>query len=281
MFWKKKQEVLEDNTILESDESESECDLNFYILGEPLYEMKVLNGIKFEKYITNISKMKNEINKWEFNRNISKEHVQNIVSAIREQKYPHLMGSIKIVKSIEDSTCKLIDGMHRFTSLIQLREEDPNFDIEVEVDIYYVPDINDNLQLNDLFKRANNNKNIEEKEMPGTKIIEVIDKMIKKWPQNIKTGDGAGAYRPNITRRDLYLALKSRIEQSKQNSDEIFARIIVINDLIGSTNLKKLFGKDKVADRKIRIYEKAQKNKFYLNMDCLMNKEWWVSQIKI
>lgn len=164
---------------------------------------------------------------------------------------------------------------HRFVSLIQMREENPEFDMEVEVDIYNVPDIEDNMQLNDLFKRANNNKNIEDKDIPGEKIIEVIDNMVKMWPKNIKTQEDKGAYKPNITKRDLYLALKPIINKSNKKSDEIYNIIVDINKKIGSTSLKNLFGRERVAERKLNIYEKAQKNQFYLNMDCVMNISWW------
>lgn len=132
------------------------------------------------------------------------------------------------------------------------------------------------MQLNDLFKRANNNKNISDKDIPGSKIIEVVDRLVKKYPKNIKTQEDKGAYKPNITKRDLYLALKPIINKSNKNSDEIYNKIIDINNIIGSTSLKNLFGKDKVAERKLNIYEK---HNFYLNLDCIKNINWWINHI--
>lgn len=103
-----KNKIIEDDNSSESEESE-EFDLDTYIFGEPIYSAKVFDGIHYEKYITKISKIKNVVNKWEFNRKVSQEHVDNIKKSVLSQKFPYFMGSIKIVK-IDDDDYRLIDG---------------------------------------------------------------------------------------------------------------------------------------------------------------------------
>lgn len=272
-----KNKIIEDDNSSESEESE-EFDLDTYIFGEPIYSTKVFDGIHYEKYITKISKIKNVVNKWEFNRKVSQEHVDNIKKSVLSQKFPYFMGSIKIVK-IDDDDYRLIDGQHRVESIWQLRESDFDFDMDVEVDLYHLLNAEDNLLVKELFKCANNNKNVEDKDVPSTKIIKVIDALVKKWPNNIKTKENAGAYKPNVTSRELYLKLKPIINMSNLDSESIIKKIYVLNDRIGDTKLRQLFGRDKVAERKLKIHEKAEKHKFYLNMDCIMNIDWWVNQV--
>jgi hypothetical protein len=168
---------------------------------------------------------------------------------------------------------------HRSEALKNIREENNDFDMLIEIDVYEVPDINNNMELNSLFKIANNNKNIESGDIPGNKIVELIDSMIKLWPKNIKTNELKSAYRPNITSRALYQALNLRVSESPLSNDEIMTKIINLNVCIGEMSLKEMFGRSNIAKTKLNILEKAKKNDFYLNLDSRTNLEWWVAKI--
>lgn len=194
-------------------------------------------------------------------------------------EYKHIMGSFKIAKSSKTGEIKLLDGHHRSEALKKIREENNDFDMLIEIDVYEVPDINNNMELNSLFKIANNNKNIESGDIPGNKIVELIDSMIKLWPKNIKTSELKSAYRPNITSRALYQALNLRVSESPLSNDEIMTKIINLNGCIREMSLKKMFGRSNIAKTKLNILEKAKKNDFYLNLDCKMDLQWWVAKI--
>lgn len=270
--------------ILDKDsEYGEEINLDEYILGKPIYTSNVFEGIKYEKYVTQLSKIKNEINKWEFNRDISQDHIEKIKSEITVMEYPHLMGSIKLAKDIRTEEVKLLDGQHRYESLWRLREKNADFDMPIEIDIYYVDDIHDNMALNTLFKRANNNKNIQDIDIPGDKLMRLMQMLVDKWPKNIKDTD-KNANRPNITARELSKKLNLVISDSQLNSEEIFDEIVKINEWYHNASIKDIFGRDRAtaSANKIKAYElKAKRDEFYLNMDCKLNVDWWINNLSI
>ena len=112
----------------------------------------------------------------------------------------------------------LLDGQHRVLALAKF-----NKSVEIEVDVYYI-------EIHELFIKANNNKNVTIDDMPEKKVIDLIDKMIEIWPKNIKTRDDRGAYKPNITKKELYDALVSHIKKTpslKVKSTQVILKNII------------------------------------------------------
>jgi hypothetical protein len=102
---------------LETEISDSENDdihIDEYVLGLPLFENIVFNGIKWTKHITLYSKIKNEFPAWQFNRDICNDHIENIKKGILSMEYKHIMGSFKIAKSSKTGEIKLLDGQSSF-----------------------------------------------------------------------------------------------------------------------------------------------------------------------
>jgi hypothetical protein len=275
----------DDNIEEEEDEEPSNREtITEYILGTPIYSAKVLHGIQHEKFITRISKLIPNISSWAYNRSIDESHCKRIQEELVAMKHPHLIGSFKIAKSSdENQPMKLLDGHHRKYALETILKSNPEFDMEVEVDVYYVEDVeNCDKELREIFIRANNNRNVSITDVPSIVAVEVIDKMIAKWPNNIKTDDSKGAIKPNITKRELYKNIKDTLEKDRLsglNAEQIFTKIEAMNNKLRLMPIKELFNRANPSQKKLNSHEKALKHGFFLNLDCEYPLEKWLNML--
>lgn len=273
----------------EDDNGTEESDIEMmtsteYILGEMKHETKVFNGIVHRKYTTKASRFIPNVTGWAYNRNIDMVHVENIKKDLLNMNFPHLIGSFKIVKTMDDSQSpKLLDGHHRKAALDLILHENDQFDMDIDVDVYYVSDVDQcDQEIRELFIKANSNRNVDAKDIPDILVMLVVEKMIQRWPKNIKVDDNKGAMRPNITKRDLVSHLKPILSNESFSTDDaemIFQKILEINNRIRLTPFKTLFGKSNPAEKKVRCMNKASETNFFLNMDCKMSIDVWVKEL--
>jgi hypothetical protein len=255
-----------------------------YILGTPRYETVVFDGILHRKYVTRASRFVPNVTGWVYNRSIDPTHVTSIQKDLLTMKNPHLIGSFKIVKTLDDSQPpKLLDGHHRRLALENILKQHERFDMDIDVDVYYVKDVeNCDQEVRDLFIKANNNRNVDPRDIPDILVMLVVDRMISRWPKNIKVAEGKAAIRPNITKRDLVAHLKPILSHdsfSTHDADRVFQRIVEINNEIRLTPLIKLFGTTKPAARKMNCLKKAFESGFFLNMDCKNPIDVWAQSL--
>lgn len=281
----------EDNDYESSEDSfeEEETDssketITEYVLGSPFFSTTVLHGIRYEKFITRISKLIPNVSSWAYNRSIDEAHCKRIQEELLTMKYPHLIGSFKIAKSSDEAQpMKLLDGHHRKSALENILKIHPEFDMEVEVDVYYVNDVeNCDKELREIFIRANNNRNVSIMDVPSIIAVEVIDKMIAKWPNNIKTDDSKGAIKPNVTKRELYKYIKDALEKERftgMDAVQIFNKIEAMNNKLRLMPMKELFGRSNPSQKKLNSHEKALKHGFFLNLDCEYPIEKWLQML--
>jgi hypothetical protein len=196
-------------------------------------------------------------------------------------KMPHLIGSIKVARSEKnDLRFRILDGHHRKEAILDILNENPIFDMDIELDVYYVADAEEgDIELHNLFVKANNNKNVEKNDIPNVKVIQVINSLVNIWPKNIKIDEEKGAYRPNITKRDLFKALKDKINVSTKTHKEIVEAIVQFNDKLRLMPLNDIFNKMSMTKARINSYDKAKKTHFYLNLDCCYNIGVWPNMI--
>ena len=175
---------------------ETVINLTDYVLGNapPIYKKTVFDNILFEKHICDSKKLVPNIQNWVYNRKVDSKHVDAILKNLNDMNSPYLIGSIKLIRDKATNSLTLLDGQHRVLALAKFNK-------------YYI-------EIHELFIKANNNKNVTIDDMPEKKIIDLIDKMIEIWPKNIKTRDDRGAYKPNITKKELYDALVSHIKKT-------------------------------------------------------------------
>lgn len=273
----------EDVEIMEEEEDETQQHPLEYILGDPLYETMVFGGIVLKKFRARASRFIPNVTGWAYNRNIDESHVENIKECVLSMEYPHLIGSFKIVCSNDGTQPpKLLDGHHRKMAIERLLHENDVFDMDVDVDVYYIDDVENDNMVRDLFIKANNNRNVNPSDIPDILVMMVVDKMLQKWPKNIKVDERKGARRPNITKRDLVKHLKSVLSDERHSvddADQIFHKIVIINNGIRLMPLKDLFGTNNPSDRKINSWNRASENNFFLNLDCRRSIDVWVKEI--
>lgn len=274
----------ESETIYEVEEDDENINISEYVLGEPLFSRVVFGDILFQKYLCDFRKIAPNVQNWAYNRKVDMKHVTALYEQLREMKHPHLIGSLKLVRDMEKDTLTLLDGQHRVMALLRLMEADAFVTLDVEVDVYNIANIEkSDIELHELFLKANNNKNVMVDDLPEKKVIEVINKMIEIWPSNIKTRDDVGAYKPNVTKRELYQCLKARFANNsalcKKSVAEILKMIININLALRMKPLKELFGREAPSKKKIAMYERAKKHDFFLNLDCKYSLDKWVEML--
>lgn len=276
-----------DNVCLDSDdetESNNSITIDEYIFGKPLYSEVIFENMIHEKYHLSSSKLIVNIAQWEYNRLIDNDHVTKLKNELKNMVYPHFFGSIKIAY-INSDKIKLLDGGHRCAAICELMKENKTFDMYLDVDLYKINNIEESdcdLDLLDIFLKMNSNKQIKKEDIPENKIVEIINMMIEKWSKNIKVDESKEAYRPNITKRELYQKLKvlnTDFTVKNKSSKEIFENICLINDKISKMSLYKLFGRNTVSQKKLSAYERAKKHDFYLNLDCQYDIDTWISLI--
>lgn len=279
-------DVSEESEGESESETESEIDYIECMLGNPLYSMTVFDDILLEKYLCDFKDICPNIENWAYNRKVDQCHVDAIYSNLKKMKHPHLIGAIKCVMDKASKSLILVDGQHRIIALTKLAEEDETVSVKIEVDVYYIDDIrNNDDEILDLFMKANNNRNVSMEDIPEKKIMEVVEKMIKRWPNNIKTTDG-NAYKPNITKRDLYNALKEQIKETptllSRSANDIFKSIEKINTNIRLKPIKQLFGREETSMSKSKKsqWDKAKIHGFFLNLDLKSyGLEMWIKQL--
>lgn len=275
------QSDVEDN---DTDNESTGSALTEYVLGNPIYESQVFDGIGFKKFVTKASKFIPNVTGWAYNRKIDMSHSKKIQDDIIRMKHPHLIGSFKIVKPLDDTQPpKLLDGQHRKHALETLMRTYKNFDIDIDVDVYYVDDVEkSDKTIRELFVKANNNRNFEPGDIPEILVMLVVDKIIQRWPKSIKVDETKGANRPNITKKDLVSHLKPVLMDERftsNDADKIFQKIEEINNEIRLMPLVELFGNRKPAERKLRCLAKANEMGFFLNMDCKRSIEVWTQEL--
>jgi hypothetical protein len=277
------QKLTDDEESVASEEVEQTW--NKYVLGNPLYSDTVYNNIQYEKYRCDAKTLIPNVTNWSYNRPLDMTHVAQIKNQLRQMQHPFLIGSIKILKDLESDNLQILDGQHRVVAIHELITEDATFTLQLDVDVFVVEKIEENdISIHELFMMANNNKNISINQIPQKKTIEVIDLMRQCWPQNIKTDDKKSAYKPNITKRELYQVLNKRITETaslmNKSYKDIFKKIFDINAKLRVKPLKDLFGRVAVSQRRLSMYEKAKKHDFFLNMEGNFGLEIWVNMLE-
>lgn len=216
---------------------------------------------------------------WSYNRRLNQEHITKIENDLKTQKYPNLLGTIKLI--FKNNEYKVIDGQHRLQAIINVikNDETMKWDFILMVEIYNVSDLNDEV-INDLYIKANKNLNINVEDELNLFLMELINKLEKDTI--LKAGiidkqDGS-VYRPRISKKDLYEKLKKYyIKKPDDTVELIYEKIKQKNREIGIMNTVSLFGD--VDSKMISQYDKAVKINFFLNMNCKIPIEKWIKEL--
>jgi hypothetical protein len=236
--------------------------------GTPLISRTVFSDTVFELYDCDAKSLVRKIDNWSFNRSLRPGHASYLNKALENMENPHLLGSIKIATNLENEY-RVFDGQHRLSAIRKILSEDQSMEwnMNLIVEVYHVKNIDDNLEMCDLFSKANNTLNIEKDDLPDMHLIEIInvladDEILSKGIID-KDNDNDKVYKPRIKKKELFEAFKEHYKpEQKQEPSKVLKKVKEINNAISIKSQQALFGK-KTSQKQ---WEKAKRDKFFLNM---------------
>jgi hypothetical protein len=258
------------NGIFNGTQTNSEED-NF---GTLLISRIVFADTLFELFDCDAKNLVRKIDNWSFNRSLRQGHASTLNKALENMENPHLLGSIKIATN-PSNEYRVFDGQHRLSAIKKKLNEDETMDwnMNVIVELYHVKNIEDNLEMYDLFSRANNTLNINEEDLPDMHLMNIIglladDPILSKGIIK-KDNDNYQVYKPRIKKSELFEEFKKYYKPpQKQEIDKVIKKVKEINNIISIKSRLILFGnipkgkKSKVDHQ----WAKAERDKFYLNI---------------
>jgi hypothetical protein len=241
----------------------------------------VFEGIKLSLYKFDIVTIANDLNVWAFNRQLNEEHVTSMYKDFLNQKYPHLMGSIKVVKG-EDGSFQVIDGQHRLAMIKRYTDDGHKTPVNVFIEVYHVECVNHPIVF-ELFKMANKNLNVSVDDDVNMHLSEVVNALMAdpQLSRGITDKNDGRVNKPKISKKDLYEALKTNIKAQDLRLPVpiIVERVKAINMLIAKKTNIELFGRRDPSQTNLNMKGKADAHNFYLNLPGRFPPEQWIKMI--
>lgn len=250
---------------IESDEEKEEIEFvdnskSHYFLGKEIHA----NSIR-TLYITNPRDLVEHFKVWSYNRSVNSNHVDNIITSLKNQAQPYFFGSIKMVRD-SNGKIEVIDGQHRMIALKNL-VTNKDFNMDVLSEVYNVDSV-ESMNIVTMFHEANNNLNVKNGDLPQLKYVDAITNMKEKYPNNIK--NQKSVHYPSITIPNLnQTLLRSGIAQTYDiSSEQLLSEILMLNHRYGSMKKHELEKKIPHTLKKKfeKGYEKATKSQFFLGL---------------
>jgi len=215
-----------------------------------------------------------QVDNWAYNRVLNAEHVKTIKESLLAQKYPHLMGTIKIVCDPNGSK-RIIDGQHRTEAIRQILSEDIEmlWTMNVMVEMYALASI-ESREVLELYQTANNNLNVKPEDDPDLGLITLLDAIMADPLLSggvIDKQDGR-VNKPRISKKDLFEAFKAAPGcTGGLPTRDVVARIKQINAQISMLSNKDLYGRRAETTSQLRLKQRqrAQATNFFLNLDSV------------
>jgi hypothetical protein len=245
----------EENVNIEENESETE-DTNIY-LGEK-HQSKI--GIFYD---IEISKTFKFIKLYNANRNIDTERTKSMVKKYKNKliNFPPLIIAHIVDSSIEKDEYVLIDGQHRYYCMKQLFIEN-NIDTMFSYKLYECSTLD---ELEELFVDINCNIKFDNM-FPYKSIGKLIDKLELHFKTSVSKAKYNRDYKFNPEKLKVKLVELKFFEIHNNTVDEVFDKIIELNNKIGEEYMKKK-EKKKLVKWEINFLEhiqNAKKNIMYL-----------------
>jgi hypothetical protein len=231
---------------------------------------------------------------WCYNRTISTEKVDEIYESLcSNYNIPFILHAV-YDSHHNNSLAKLLilDGQHRKEAIRKyINQNDVNMDCphKVWICVYKInhSETNNTNTVIDIFKKINNNRIFDEKELPNTFIIDLIKSIcnIPAFRKNnvIKTNDtNLTAHAPFIHKKELNTLFNQHqdvLKSSKLTIVELTNNIQIINHKISLIKFEDLYT---VANRKLESnrYQKAVAKNFFLNLkNSKIPIEVWITYI--
>lgn len=220
---------------------------------------------------------------WTFNREINTDHTAKLKKELLESKDPHFMGSLKVVAQRNSNPLifRMIDGQHRCAAIREIFATNVHFNMDLIIEVYYVNDI-DGSESWELFKKANNVLNVEEKDKTKSGASTVVENLKKKFPKAIyePKGEKGRVNYPYIDSNNLFLRLKKSKMFDYKTEDEIFEDILHLNLKLSLENKKSIYNSygDQYKEKIKKSYPKCVISGCYIGLNPI--KDDWIKNME-
>jgi hypothetical protein len=213
---------------------------------------------------------------WAYNRKVNVEHVERMRLQLlaATHRVPYFIGSFKFVQNSSGSL-RLVDGQHRLHVLMALKAEKPEFDMDVDCDVYQVSDLN-GVDAQQIFADANNIIALRESDSVDANLAQTLDLLCNMYPKSIK--DASRVNYPNLRRADIYNKLME-LKIPCTDPRALYSSIMQLNAEYAKKGSFKMYCKSLDAKdfKKFEVaLAKAKDHTFYLGVLRLE----WVKEIK-
>ena len=200
---------------------------------------------------------------WEYNRKIDDEHVQALQKIIPEKKF--LEGFIDLLEC-NGELC-VVNGQHRTQAMKNIMEEVDQFNYNLMVNVHPVESF-DSVEANEIFLATNNTKNVELRDRPQTKLQNICNRLMDKYPKSITNNKTGKANLHRLDKKQLYNLIQFNDSCNNENNTEdyLFEKIVSLNFKLSNQSYEELFGSKRTSQRKDKSYDGAQKEGFYLGL---------------
>lgn len=230
---------------------------------------------------------------WRYNRTICQEKVDEIYKSLCDgYPIPFILHAVLDESNTGNVKFLIIDGQHRMAAITEyIAKNDVNMDCPycVWICMYKI----DNAETNntnaviDIFKRINNNRIFDERELPNTLIIDLVksicDVPLFKRNKVIKTDNKhEKAHAPCIHTKELNAFLnqyQDHIRSSGKTLQELTNNIVIINHKLSMIKFEDLYS---VGNRQAETkkYQTAVAKNFFLNLkNSKYPPEVWIKYI--
>lgn len=247
-------------------------------LSRPVLTQLIFDGrTKVNLYTTTARKILPLVTDWSFNRPVDAEHVAQLKAALKAQKYPYFIGTVKCIRDVNGM--KVIDAQHRLAAIREICSEDINmdWDMNLVLEVFDV-EFTDDVTCIELITLANNNRIFTKEDLPDTKMFQLMEAIMNDpiLKGGIVDKQSGTVHRPRIVKKELYEFLKRESDIGRSSIPEIVDKLKAINNEISMMSEKDIYGRDAPSEQKHKQWLKARECKFFLN---LMSPKWGIEKI--
>ena len=226
-------------------------------LGKKLYKRQD----KVKIYASSCRTLFPNLSPWDYNRPIDENHKLKLKEIILKKRF--LEGYFDIIKC--DDNLAIVNGQHRYSAILDIMKEDHLFDMEIFCNVHEVKGF-DSEEATKIFLSTNNIKNVKLSDNPQKKLMNVCERLMKQFPDGIKSNKSETATLHRIDKKELYntMQMNEKLSNDDMSEDDLYDKMIVINNKLSLKPYKDLF-KSK-SSRNIKMWEGAHKSGFFIGL---------------
>jgi hypothetical protein len=219
------------------------------------------NSHNIRLYVSRCRTLFPNLTPWDFNRPIDRDHQTKLTQIILDKGY--LEGSFDLIECRDKLA--IVNGQHRYQALLDIMKSNPQFDMEIYCNVHPVPSFEDSLAT-DVFLSTNNIKNVELKDNPQEKLQNVCLRLMKQFPDGIKSNKSGRANLHRLDLKELYnvLQVNESFTDDSLTEQMMYDKLIQINHKLSLKPYTYFFKRR--SQRSDKLYQGACDCGFYLGL---------------